>query len=178
MKWSHNAGQKEAILLKRIRFITIGGFLTALAVILQSAPVFLPAIGLLLSPFSTLPIIVAASNKLSLGLAVYFSSTLLLFFIYVQEAIIFSFTTGLLGLMIGTFLFRRGLIISILFSSIGLSLGMMALTYIIGLAAFKQLSSSFSHLLTLAIYFFFSLIYASIWNIVMHKTIKTKGRFL
>ncbi len=135
----------------------------------QSAPVFLPAIGLALSPLSTLPIAIAAASNISLGFTVFFSSALILAIVSVQETIILLFTTGLLGIVIGTFLYRKGIIISILFSSITLSLGMIFLTYIVRISAFVDLASSLSTPLTFLIFFSFSLVYASIWNICFRK---------
>ena len=151
------------------RFICIGGILTALAVLFQSAPVFLPAIGLALSPLSTLPIAIAAVSNISLGLAVFFSSALILAIVSAQETIILLFTTGLLGIVIGALLYRKGILISILFSSIALSLGMIFLTYIVGISAFVDLTSSLSTPLTFLIFFSFSLVYASIWNICLRN---------
>ncbi|WP_461613052.1 hypothetical protein [Clostridium sp. Marseille-QA1073] len=151
------------------RFICIGGILTAVAVLFQSAPVFLPVIGLTLSPLSTLPIAIAAVSNISLGFTVFFSSALILAIVSAQETIILLFTTGLLGIVIGTLLYRKGIIISILFSSITLSLGMIFLTYIVGIPAFVDLTSSLSTPLTFLIFFSFSLVYASIWNICFRK---------
>jgi hypothetical protein len=155
--------------MNRGRFICIGGVLTTVAVLFQSAPVFLPAIGLALSPLSTLPIAIAAVSNISLGFAVFFSATLILTIISAQETIILLFTTGLLGILIGTLLYRKGIIISILFSSMTLSLGMIFLTYIVGVSAFVDLTSSLSTPLTLFIFFSFSLAYASVWNICFRK---------
>jgi hypothetical protein len=151
------------------RFICIGGILTAVTVLFQSAPVFLPTIGLALSPLSTLPIAIAAVSNISLGITVFFSSALILVIVSTQETIILLFTTGLLGIVIGTLLYRKGIIISILSSSITLSLGMIFLTYIVGVSAFVDLSSSLSTTLTFLIFFSFSLVYASIWNICFRK---------
>ena len=151
------------------RFICVGGILTTIAVLFQSAPVFLPAIGLALSPLSTLPIAIAAVSNISLGFAVFFSSALILVIVSAQETIILLFTTGLLGIVIGTLLYRKGIIISILFSSIALSLGMISLTYIGGISAFVELASQLSTPLTFLIFFSFSLVYASIWNICFRK---------
>lgn len=137
----------------------------------QSAPVFLPAIGLLFSPLSTLPIAIAAFYSISLGFTVFFSSALILVLVSVQEAIILLFTTGLLGLVIGTLLYRKGIIVSILFSFIILSLGMISLTYIVGISAFGDLTNSISFPLTLFMFTSFSLIYVSIWNIYIRKFI-------
>ncbi|WP_242865935.1 hypothetical protein [Desnuesiella massiliensis] len=151
------------------RFICIGGILTTIAVLFQSAPVFLPAIGLALSPLSTLPIAIAAVSNISLGFAVFFSSALILVIVSAQETIILLFTTGLLGIVMGTLLYRKGLIISILFSSIALSLGMISLTYIVGISAFVDLASQLSTPLTFLIFFSFSLVYTSIWSICFRK---------
>lgn len=153
------------------KFISIGGILTTLAVIFQSAPVFLPIIGFALSPLSTLPIAVAAVYNISLGIAVYFSSALLLTLVSVQEATVLLFTTGLLGVVMGTLLYRKGRLIAILFSSIILTLGMTLLTYIVGVPAFGDLTGSASTPLTMLIFSIFSLIYVSIWNICLRKFI-------
>lgn len=151
------------------RFICIGGILTAVAVLFQSAPVFLPAIGLALSPLSTLPIAIASVSNIALGFSVFFSSTFILAIVSVQEATILLFTTGLLGIVMGTLLYRKGIITSILFSSIALSLGMLFLTYIVGIPGFVDLTSSLSTTLAFLIFFSFSLVYASVWNICFRK---------
>jgi hypothetical protein len=151
------------------RFICIGGILTTVAVLFQSAPVFFPIIGLALSPLSSLPIAIAAVSNISLGLLVFFSSALILAIVSAQESIILLFTTGLLGAVIGALLYRKGIILSILFSSIALSLGMVLLTYIVGIPGFAALTSSLSMPLALLYIFSFSLIYASIWCICLRK---------
>lgn len=154
-----------------MRFISIGGILTTITVVFQSAPTFLPAIGLLFSPFSTLPIAIAAFYNISLGITVFLTSALFLILVNVQEAIILLFTTGLLGIVLGTFLYRKGLFVSILFSSIILSIGMISLTYIAGISAFGDLTSLDSIPFILLIYSLFSVIYVSVWNICMSKFI-------
>ncbi|WP_455714498.1 hypothetical protein [Anaerosporobacter sp.] len=152
-----------------IKFVCAGGMLTALAVLFQSAPVFLAALGLLLSTLSTLPIAIAAVSNVSLGFCVLLSSALILTLISVQEAIILLLSTGLLGIVIGALLYKKGIIISIVFSSISLALGMICLTYIIGIPAFLDFANSLSTSLTLIIFFLFSLAYASIWNFCLIK---------
>ncbi|WP_419751005.1 hypothetical protein [Terrisporobacter petrolearius] len=152
-------------------FICVGGILTTLAVIFQSAPVFLPAIGLFLSPLSTIPIAIAAFSNIFLGIAVFLSSVLILTMISIQESIILLFTTGVLGVVIGALLFRRGIISSILFSSVALSLGITFLTYIVGIPGFVDLANSFSTTLAFLIFFLFSLIYSSFCNICIKKFI-------
>jgi hypothetical protein len=124
---------------------------------------------LALSPLSTLPIAIAAVFNISLGLTVFFSSALILAIVSIQETIILLFTTGILGIAIGTLLYRKGLKVSILFSSIILSLGMIFLTYIAGISAFVDLTSLLSTPLTFLIFFSFSFVYTSIWNICFRK---------
>lgn len=155
--------------LNTSRFICIGAILVALTVIFQSAPVFLPSIGLVLSPFSTLPIAIAAVINISLGFIVFFASVLILVIVSVEETIILLFTTGVLGIVIGTLLYRKGIKISILVSSVALSLGMICLTYIIGISAFVDLTRLISTLIIFLAYFSFSFIYACIWNICFKK---------
>lgn len=153
-----------------VRFISIGGILTTIAVIFQSAPIFLPAIGLMLSPLSTLPIALAAYFNISLGITVLFSSVLILVFISIQEALIFLFTTGLLGIVVG-FLYKKRLIVSVLYTTIALFIGMILLTYFVGISAFGNFTRSLSIPVTLLIFILFSLIYATIWNICFKKFI-------
>lgn len=156
--------------MKIVRFISIGGILTTLAVLFQSAPVFLPAVGLALSPFSTLPVALAAYFNISLGITVLFSSVLILTFVSVQEALILLFTTGLFGIVIGS-LYKKGLFVSILYSAIALTTGMLIQTYIVGISAFGDFTSSLSIPITVIIFIIFSLIYTSIWNICLKKFI-------
>lgn len=155
--------------LKVSRCVCIGGILTALAVLFQSAPVFLPGVGLTLSPLSTLPIAMAAVINISLGLTVFFSSALILTFVSVQESIILLFTTGLLGITLGILLNRKGNLISILLSGVALSFGMLCLTYIIGVPAFAELTETVSAPFIILTFILFSLAYSSIWNICIRK---------
>ena len=147
------------------KFICFGSILIALTVIFQSAPVFLPAIGMALSPFSTLPIAIYAAINIPLGFIVFLSSVLIIAVISVEEALILLFTTGVLGFMIGILLFRKGLIISVLLSSIALTLGMLGLTYLIGVTAFVDFTRQISTPFILVAYFLFSVVYGCIWNI-------------
>lgn len=154
-----------------VRFISIGGLLTTIAVIFQSSPVFLPIIGLALSPFSTLPIAFAAYFNITLGITVLFTSVFILIFISIQEALILLFTTGLLGLIIGS-LYKKRLFISIFYTAITLFIGMILLTYMVGISVFGDFIRSLSIPITSFIFILFSLIYATIWNIYLKKFIQ------
>lgn len=155
--------------LKVSRSVCIGGILTALAVLFQSAPALLPGVGLALSPLSTLPIAMAAAINMALGLTVFFSSALILTFVSMQESIILLFTTGLLGITIGILTKRKGNMISILLSGVALSLGMLCLTYIVGVPAFAELTETISPPFIFLTFILFSLAYSSIWNICIRK---------
>ena len=152
-----------------VRFICVGGVLTAVTVLFQSAPVFLPAIGLALSPLSTLPVVIAAVSSISLGFSVFFASAFILAFVSTQETIIFLLTTGILGIAIGALLFRKGIAISICVSSVTLSLGIAFLTYIAGVPSFVEFMGSLSIPFASLIFFSFSLVYASAWNMGLRK---------
>ncbi len=155
--------------IKVVEMISIGGLLTSIAVVFQSAPVFLPAIGLAFSPFSTLPIAIATVFNIYLGFTVLFSSVLILLIISPQEAIILLFTTGLLGITLGSLLYRKGILVTILTSALSLSFGMIILTYIAAIPAFVDFTGSLSFPFTLLFFFIFSLVYVSIWYICFRK---------
>ena len=69
----------------------------------------------------------------------------------------------------GAVFYRKGILISILISSISLSIGMMLLTYVTRFAAFVGFTGSYSISLTLLIYLIFSVVCTSIWNIFFRK---------
>ena len=142
--------------VKVVRYISLGGILTAMAVILQSSPVFLPTIGLLLSPSSTLPIALASVINPYFSFMVLLSSVLILIAVSIQEALILLFTTGLLGLIMGGLIYRKGIFASIFASMISLIIGMMILTYVLVIPGFVSFTSSLSIITIVIIYFIFS----------------------
>lgn len=152
---------------KLIQQISVGGLFTAITVILQSAPIYLPTFGLLLSPFSTLPVALAAVMNIYLGIAVLLSSSLILIAVSINEAIILLFTTGLLGLILGGLIYRKGMITSILASVVSLVIGMMILTYLVGIPGFVSFTSSLSIATIIIIYFIFSILYICIWALCL-----------
>jgi hypothetical protein len=160
------------IKMKIVQFVSIGGILTTLTVMFQSSPVFLPTIGLALSPFSTIPIAIATFLNIYLGVAVLFSSTLILIIISPQEALILLFTTGLLGAILGIMLYRKGIFLSILVSAVNLTVGMWVLTYLIAVPGFVEITGSLSLPLILLCFFLFSLVYVSIWSIILRRFVK------
>lgn len=158
--------------LTLVQLISVGGLLTAIAVIFQSAPVYLPVMGMAFSPFSTLPIAIAAFMSLPLGIGVLLSSAFILLFISPQEALILFFTTGLLGFVMGALLYRNKMVVTILSSTIALLLGILVLTYIAAIPAFEDFAGSFSFPLSLLLFLLFSLLYVSIWFLGLRKFAK------
>ena len=114
------------------QIVSIGGILTTLAVLFQSLPVFLPGMGLIISPLATLPIALAAVGSTNLGVILLFSSTLILLLISPQEAVIFLFATGLLGLTLGAS-YNKRIPQSIATATITLFTGINILIHIVGI---------------------------------------------
>jgi hypothetical protein len=158
--------------LKVIQIISLGGLLTAFTVLLQAAPVFLPAFGLAISPLNTLPIALASILNYILGITVLFSSVFILLLLSPQEAIILLCTTGLLGVVLGVLIYRKGKLISILASAVALSIGMIFLTYIAAIPSFVELTVTLNFPVVIVLYFLFSLSYVSIWSLCCRKFVK------
>ena len=147
----------------------MGGILSALAVLLQAAPVFLPVIGLVLSPFSTLPVALAAAVNIYLGLGVLLSTALLLMAVSIQEAAILFFSTGILGVVMGGMIFRKGIFATILASAVTLSIGMLILTYMVAVPGFTEFADSFPVFTIILIFLVFSFVYAGIWSVCFRR---------
>lgn len=153
--------------------VSKGGILTALAVLLQSSPVFLPGAGMMLSPFSTLPVALAASMSVYAGILTLLSSAALLLLISPQEAIIFLSATGPLGLALGAF-YKKGTISTIAAAGATLFIGINILIHAAGIAAFGGLTPDSSLVFSTLIYLIFSFIYSAFWVLIL----KLFSRFL
>lgn len=151
--------------------ICLGGILSAIAIFTQSAPVFLPQIGLFLSPLSTLPMAIAAKLLRRYGILSYLCAAFILFFISSQESMIFLVTTGLLGVVLGLLIHKRMSIV-ILISGVFLFFGICILIFIIGIPAFGDFLIDKSLLIRLSIYGVFSFFYTSLWSIAFRKTLR------
>ena len=157
------------IKLNQIHHLSQGGILTALTIIFQAAPVFLPTIGLILSPVSTFFVAIGAITNITLGVFIFISSAIILLTISIEEALVYIFTTGILGLIIGFLLYRQKLLICLIISSLTLSLGMFLLTLIINLSGFNEIVNGFPIIQYLSIFVLFSLLYSFLWIIGLKK---------
>ncbi|MBE5106676.1 hypothetical protein IGI01_15735 [Bacillus thuringiensis] len=106
--------------------LVITALMGALATMFQAAGNLIPGIGLLISPFATLPIFFAICYSIRAGILSYILTIFLLFIIQPGELIVFPFTTGLLGIALGlSFLQFKRRIWVVSFSAICLLIGIM-----------------------------------------------------
>lgn len=156
------ADQPGNVTKKRTFFVVMSALLAAVAAILQSAGGVLPGIGYMISPFAVLPIMAATWFSVSNGISAYVVTIGLLAFLQPAELIIFPFTTGLLGLLLGFSLrqFNCRLPVVIL-SGTGLFAG---ISFVLLVLNFPLLGPDVSGgPLFWAFLFSFSLVYSSIW---------------
>jgi hypothetical protein len=152
---------KRLLGIKSARIVCLGGVLTALAVILQSAPVWMPGVGLALSPLSTAPVAVAACVSPIAGIAVLVCSAAILLGIDLQEALIFVFGTGILGFVLGLLNSKR-FWIRVCGAGTALSGGLMLLAYAFGINIIGPLTIMLADFLPV-FSILFSLLYSAGW---------------
>jgi len=133
-----------------------------MTVMLQAAPVIIPVIGMAISPFSTLTVMLAGSFSLYSGIWTYFCSSLFLFLISPEEAMIFIFTTGALGLILGINIKNKFL--KWLISSAVLSFGLLGLTYAVKIASFSEITADVEIIYVVILFFLFSSVYTAVWS--------------
>jgi hypothetical protein len=146
----------------KAKTVCFGGLFSALAVLLQSAPVYIPGFGLALSPFSTLPVALAAAVSPAAGVISYLCSGVILLFINIQEAVIFVFATGILGLVLGL-LPRKRVLSRALAAGLALFIGLTVLYRGFGIDVFGPVTGSAGDLI-LPAFLMFSIAYAILWS--------------
>lgn len=146
------------------KFLVFSALLCSLAALLQSAGDMLPGIGFFISPFATAPImlITVCSNKQ--GLLCYGVTDILLLFLQPSEALLFPFTTGLLGLSIGIAysIFRKRISV-VLFVS---CLLLMGISFLLNILKFPVLGPDIKgiySLESLAALWLFCVFYSMLW---------------
>jgi hypothetical protein len=149
--------------------LVLGSIFAAFAAIFQSAGIFI-GFGYVFSILATLPIVLSTMISIRIGLMSYFTTILLLIMIQPSELIIFSFTTGLLGVCLGMALkWWRSWIVITLFGGIGLTAGIFMVLYVIQFPILgPDVSNTFEFNISLLI-FLFSLFYSLIWMLFSRK---------
>lgn len=150
-------------MIRNRRSLVASALMSLIAAILQSAGGVLPGIGMLISPFSTAPIILSVLILPTYGILSYILTIFLLLLIQPSELIIFPFTTGAmaLGIGFGLILFNKGWKV-ITFSSMFLSVGICLLLYLFRFPALGPFLLEFRSVNILIIYLF-SLLYCWLW---------------
>ncbi|MGG3942095.1 hypothetical protein ABEV54_11735 [Peribacillus psychrosaccharolyticus] len=135
--------------------------LSSFAVIFQSAGGYAPGIGFIVSAMRTLPIFLATIVSIRHGFLSYCVTILLLIIIQPSEILIFSFTTGILGLVLGVTFYNsqtRFLVVSL--GGAALFMGIITILFIF---RFPVLGPGFGmsfHYRPLLLIVMFSMLYA------------------
>lgn len=146
---------------KKLVCVAILGVFTA---VLQSAGGMLPGVGLAISPFSTIIVVLATMISLQYGLFTYLLAIFLLFLIEPSELFIFPFTTGLLGLGIGLGLCKLNKPAAIiLVNGIILCLGICIPLYGLGFPILGPMVLATPKIKTLLTIFIFASLYSWLW---------------
>ena len=141
-----------------------GALMASLATILQAAGGLLPGIGMFLSPFTTLPILVSTLVSIRTGALTYILTIFLLILMEPSELFIFPFTTGLLGFGLGlTFRILHRRLDIILINGLLLFVGICIPLYALGFPVFGPAVASDFVGSILVIIFGFSLLYSWLW---------------
>lgn len=144
--------------------LVFASFMSILATFLQSAGGYLPGVGFLISPFTTLPILIITIISIRYGTLSFILTAILLLLIEPSELFIYPFTTGVLGLSLGTgyrllYLYWKVLALS----GCLLSLGIYFPLYVLGFPVFGSTIVSTVNIYIIIFIFVFSVLYTAIW---------------
>lgn len=164
---------------KKTMKLILVSILACIAAILQAAGGFLPGIGYLLSPLATAPILLCSMFSIPFGVMSYLLTMMLLFILQPTELIVFTFTTGLLGLGIGaSFNFFRKRLSIIATGTILLMVGIMILLFIFHFPVLGPVVSVSFSFLTIGSIFVFSFLYSWLWVEIAIMIFKRLNRII
>lgn len=143
--------------------LVISALMGLIAATLQAAGGVIPGFGMLISPFSTAPIIISMLILPSYGILSYLLTIFLLLLIQPSELIVFPFTTGAMaiGIGLGFILFHKGWKV-ITFSSLFLSTGICLSLYVFQFPVLGPFLIEF-RIWNIIVIYLFSLLYCWFW---------------
>lgn len=144
--------------------VALLGLMAGLAAILQSAPAFVPGVGLLLATLSSLPIAVGTLAAPDGAPAMVGAAIALLVILQPDEAFIFALTTAPLGIMTAVASLDdppwwKGALLP----GMALGSGMILMSYLIGIPSLGPVVHGLGPVWAPAIYYAFGYAYASLW---------------
>jgi hypothetical protein len=170
---------KQNISPKPSKWIATLGLMIALAVIFQSAPVYLPTAGMILSPFSSLPIAIGTMLYPQAALAMFLGTAGILFTIHIEEAFIFLFGTGSIGLSTAFLVMKKKSKWKMLWlPSLLLTSGIIIMTYLIGIPGLIEAFASMNVLTAFLLILLFSIGYSLLWIHIISLAKKQLTLFL
>lgn len=170
MFWNKDIKESFLLAITVVRYrrsfvfqLVASAFMALIAAILQAAGGVIPGIGMLISPFSTAPIILCMLISTSYGILSYILTIFLLLLIQPSELFVFPFTTGAMaiGIGLGLILFNKVWKV-ITFSSLFLCIGICLLLYIFQFPVLGPFLMKF-RVLNIIIIYLFSLVYCWLW---------------
>lgn len=145
------------------RLMIQGALLSAITVIIQASPLYLPVVGISLSALSTLPVAVAAYLNGITGFLAYLISGILLIFWSVPQSLIFLASSGLLGLLLGLLMRRQAsfpLLIAV--PALALAGGILAVGELLGIPILPWFAG-WKRLYLLPAVLACALVYTAVW---------------
>lgn len=138
--------------------------LSAIAAILQSMGGFLPGIGYAISPFSTAAIFLANWLFPKRGILAYLLTIVLLWIIQPSELVVFPFTTGILGVVLGLSMhFLKNRLIIVFLSGAGLTMGIQFVLSVLRFPLLGPVAETSFSLHVFVYIFIFSIVYSWVW---------------
>lgn len=163
---------------KKPRNLTLGAVLVSITVIIQASPLYLPVVGISLSALSTLPVALASYYNGTTGFLTYLSAGVLLFFWNVPQAVIFLFSSGLLGVILGVLIrCKLPLITVITVPALVITLGIILAGTLLGIPVFPWLTG-FEKIFILPVMLLCCVVYTSVWVPVLAAIITRLRSFL
>ncbi|WP_421379752.1 hypothetical protein ACOJQI_16190 [Bacillus salacetis] len=158
----------------RIKKFVFSTLMTSISVLLQASGTFIPVIGVFISPFATLPILLSSNVSIHYGALSYICASITLGIISPEESLIFFLTTGALGLVLGAGLHLKiNKFVSIFFASLILTIGSLIMVFLLEFPLLGPLSPKNTNtLLTFFILIILFITYSFLWEAFGRRVIK------